>query len=75
MTEAARQHGHTEEAAKVMAEWCRQVILFHGKKHPQEMGRMEVNAYLGHVAKMEKDPLRGVAAGDPGLPPGRGYVP
>lgn len=34
-----------------MAQWCRAFILFHGKKHPQEMGNEEIAAHLDHVAK------------------------
>jgi integron integrase len=37
--------------------WIRRFILFHGKRHPREMGAAEVGAFLAHLA-ME----RGVAA-------------
>jgi integron integrase len=30
--------------------WVRQFILFHGKKHPREMGEAEVHAFLTHLA-------------------------
>jgi integron integrase len=30
--------------------WVRQFILFHGKRHPLEMGEPEVNAFLTHLA-------------------------
>jgi integron integrase len=30
--------------------WCRQFILFHGKRHPQEMGPAEVRDFLTHLA-------------------------
>jgi len=30
--------------------WMRQFILFHGKKHPREMGLGEVHAFLTHLA-------------------------
>jgi len=46
LTEAARQHGHTEEAATTMAEWCRRYVLFHGVRHPQEMGLPEIGRFL-----------------------------
>ena len=36
----------TEEAYWV---WIRQFILFHGKRHPREMGRSEVEAFLSHL--------------------------
>lgn len=37
--------------------WMRQFILFHGKRHPREMGAEEVQAFLNHLAVN-----RGVAA-------------
>ncbi len=32
------------------ANWIRQYILFHGKRHPTEMGAAEVSAFLTHLA-------------------------
>lgn len=37
----------TEEA---YLNWIRQYILFHGKRHPTEMGTAEVRAFLTHLA-------------------------
>ncbi len=31
-------------------DWARRFILFHGKRHPQEMGDVEVEAFLTHLA-------------------------
>ena len=31
--------------------WYRRFVLFHGKKHPAEMGTKEVGEFLTHVAK------------------------
>ncbi len=31
-------------------DWARRFILFHGKRHPQEMGAAEVEAFLSHLA-------------------------
>jgi integron integrase len=30
--------------------WARRYILFHGKRHPAEMGEREINAFLTHLA-------------------------
>lgn len=30
--------------------WIRQYILFNGKRHPTEMGRLEIEAFLSHLA-------------------------
>jgi len=35
---------------KAYIHWVRRYILFHGKRHPQEMGEAEVNAFLTHLA-------------------------
>jgi site-specific recombinase XerD len=37
----------TEQA---YVQWIRRFILFHGKRHPQEMGAAEVTAFLTHLA-------------------------
>ncbi len=34
--------------------WIRRYILFHGKRHPGEMGAPEVEAFLTHLAVHEK---------------------
>jgi integron integrase len=37
----------TEEAYR---SWVRRYILFHGKRHPRELGEAEVSAFLSHLA-------------------------
>ncbi len=37
----------TEQA---YVQWIRRYILFHGKRHPREMGRQEIEAFLTHLA-------------------------
>ncbi|MHA7599734.1 integron integrase [Alicycliphilus sp. T452] len=37
----------TEQA---YVDWARRFILFHGKRHPQDMGAAEVEAFLSHLA-------------------------
>ena len=44
----------TEEA---YVGWVRRFIVFHGKRHPSEMGEAEVTAFLTHLAQ-----VRGVSA-------------
>ena len=31
-------------------DWARRFVLFHGKRHPQEMSAAEVEAFLTHLA-------------------------
>jgi integron integrase len=35
---------------KSYVDWIRRYILFHNKRHPQEMGRAEIEAFLTHLA-------------------------
>jgi hypothetical protein len=35
--------------------WSRRFILFHGKRHPRDMGAAEVVRFLEHVAGTEPD--------------------
>ena len=43
----------TEEA---YVSWIRRFIVFHGKRHPRDLGEVEVSAYVSHLA------ARGVSA-------------
>ena len=42
-----RDSPRTEEA---YAQWVRRFSLFHGKRHPLEMGASEINQFLTHLA-------------------------
>jgi len=35
---------------KVYVDWARRFIVFHGKRHPRELGAAEVEAFLSHLA-------------------------
>ena len=41
----------TEEA---YLSWTKRFILFHGKRHPQDMGAPEIRAFLTHLAVQDK---------------------
>ena len=43
-----RHYSLRTEAAYV--DWVRRIILFHDKRHPQDMGPAEVEAFLSHLA-------------------------
>ena len=59
---AARQHGHTEEVASAIADWCERFIRFYGKRHPRELDIGAAGLFLESVAQTEKDPVRSLAA-------------
>jgi integron integrase len=46
------------EPAERYADWVRRYILFHGKRHPRDLGMGDVGRFLEHIAHSEKDPLR-----------------
>jgi integrase len=67
LAEAMGRYGHGAADVEDMVQWCRRFIVFHGLKHPQEMGRGAIATYLEHVAKTEKDPLRAITRARQGL--------
>ena len=53
LRDRARQHGHPESWCDKSVQWCRRFILFHGKRHPKEMGVTEIARFLEHVVVPE----------------------
>ena len=45
-----RLRHYSLRTAEAYVGWIRRYILFHGKRHPQEMGIAEVNAFLTNLA-------------------------
>ncbi len=41
---------YSEETSKIYVFWIKQFILFHNKRHPAEMGKLEIEAFLTHLA-------------------------
>jgi len=48
--ETIRMKHYSRKTEKTYVSWIRRFILFHGKKHPQEMGEREIEAFLSHLA-------------------------
>jgi integron integrase len=48
--EAIRMRHYSLGTEKVYVSWIRRFILFHDKRHPSEMGKHEVEAYLSYLA-------------------------
>ena len=57
LKDAARAHFNRPEPAARYADWARRFILFHGTRHPKELGLPEVSRFLDHLAHTEADPL------------------
>jgi integron integrase len=55
--DAIRLRHYSIRTEATYVDWVRRFILFHGKRHPESMGAVEVQAFLTHLATE-----RGVAA-------------
>ena len=53
--EALRLHHYSRRTEKAYVHWIRRYILFHGKRHPAEMGADEVTRFLVRQGKGDKD--------------------
>lgn len=51
--EAIRFKHFSRRTEEAYVHWIRRFILFHGKRHPKEMGAAEVKAFLTHLAAKE----------------------
>ncbi|MBK8904396.1 MAG: integron integrase [Anaerolineaceae bacterium] len=49
-----RLKGYSYQTEKTYVDWIKRFILFHQKRHPSEMGKDEVEAFLAHLA-VDKD--------------------
>jgi integron integrase len=60
--QAIRVRHYSRRTEKAYVAWTRRYILFHGKRHPSEMGAAEITQYLsslaaqGHVAGSTQNP-------------------
>jgi len=52
--EAIRVRHYSIRTEQTYVDWVRRYILFHGKRHPSEMGGAEVAAFLTHLATERK---------------------
>lgn len=48
--DAIRARHYSRRTERAYAGWIRRFVLFHGKRHPAEMGEPEVTAFLSHLA-------------------------
>ncbi len=48
---AIRVRHYSIRTEKAYVSWIRRFILFHGKRHPRDMGEREVTAFLTHLAQ------------------------
>ena len=51
--EAIRLKHYSYRTEESYMQWIRRYILFHDKRHPKQMGSIEVTAFLTHLATQE----------------------
>lgn len=54
MAFALRAKHYSLRTERSYVDWARRYILFHGKRHPSELGALHVNAFLTHLAVQAK---------------------
>jgi hypothetical protein len=52
--DALRLKHYSYRTEQTYIDWIRRYILFHNKRHPQEMGTAEVTQFLTHLAVQEQ---------------------
>ncbi|HPI96516.1 MAG TPA: integron integrase [Gammaproteobacteria bacterium] len=45
---------YSRNTEKTYVSWIKQYILFHGKRHPKDMGKIEIEQFLSHLAVTRK---------------------
>lgn len=50
MRDTIRARHYSYRTEQTYIHWVRRFILFHGKRHPEKMGKREVEAFLTHLA-------------------------
>ena len=49
LRQALRHKHYSYRTEQAYVDWVRRFILFHGKRHPAEMGAAEIHAFLPHL--------------------------
>jgi len=50
LSDALRSRHYSAATEKAYRRWVRRFIVFHGMRHPDELGEEEINAFLTHLA-------------------------
>ncbi len=54
LREVIRLKHYAYRTEETYVQWVRRYILFHEKRHPREMGRVEIEAFLTHLAVQQQ---------------------
>ena len=52
--DAIRVRHYSRRTEKAYVGWVRRFVLYHGKRHPREMGKAEVSVFLTHLATQQR---------------------
>ena len=47
--QSIRLKGYSIQTEKTYVSWIRQFVLFHAKRHPRDMGKPEIEAFLSYL--------------------------
>ena len=50
LADKIRMKHYSRKTVTAYVNWCRRYILFHEKRHPREMGKPEIEAYMNYLA-------------------------
>lgn len=50
LADKIRLKHYSRKTVAAYVTWCRRYIIFHNKRHPREMGKPEIEAYLNYLA-------------------------
>lgn len=54
IAERLRSQNYSNRTEEAYIQWIKRFILFHGKRHPRDMGAAEIEAFLNHLAVEKK---------------------
>lgn len=54
LADKIRMKHYSRKTMASYVSWAKRYILFHGKRHPREMGKPEIEQYLNHLANAKK---------------------
>jgi hypothetical protein len=66
VSDALRTKHYSYRTEQTYVDWIKRYIYFHNKRHPSEMGEIEIRAFIAHLATERK-----VAASTHTCPSGR----
>ncbi|OUC15364.1 MAG: integrase [Alkalinema sp. CACIAM 70d] len=52
--ETIRRKHYSFQTEKTYLQWIKRYLLFHNKQHPRDLGKVEIEAFLTHLAVCEK---------------------